>query len=186
MLGYPKMFDIDRAFGFIRGEDGVDYFVHAKDIVPDVNGYQVLYEGDTVCFEEIPNRGRCRSRDRSARVTEIIDPPREAVPHAPDDEGPVEYIGPGDGYGFAKWWRACSSVFIDGDIVQELNLKVGDWISYVPRQTCKPPKHKNPNKHHALWRATHVRRIESPKHAGETVAAVQLSMKVEANEHSQN
>lgn len=47
--GTVKWFNAQKGYGFITGEDGVDYFVHFSDIVCD--GYKTLEEEQTVSFE---------------------------------------------------------------------------------------------------------------------------------------
>lgn len=45
--GTVKFFDTVRNFGFIRGEDGRDYFVHQGDITGEKN----IIEKDKVTFD---------------------------------------------------------------------------------------------------------------------------------------
>ena len=45
--GIVKFFNRTKRFGFISGEDGKDYFVHATGLMPDVT----IAEGDKVSFE---------------------------------------------------------------------------------------------------------------------------------------
>ncbi len=47
--GTVKWFNESKGFGFITGEDGVDYFVHYSAIQD--NGFKVLAEGDAVSFD---------------------------------------------------------------------------------------------------------------------------------------
>lgn len=49
--GTVKWFDAKKGYGFISGEDGVDYFVHFSDIIG--NSYRVLTEGQTVSFDVV-------------------------------------------------------------------------------------------------------------------------------------
>ena len=45
--GTVKFFNRTKRFGFISGDDGKDYFVHATGLMPDVT----IAEGDKVSFE---------------------------------------------------------------------------------------------------------------------------------------
>ena len=47
--GTVKWFNPEKGYGFIRGDDGEDVFVHYSAIVGD--GYRSLQEGDIVEFE---------------------------------------------------------------------------------------------------------------------------------------
>lgn len=54
MIGKVKFFNYEKGFGFIAGSDGIDYFVHAKDIkdqTPDENEKKTLGAGWEVDFE---------------------------------------------------------------------------------------------------------------------------------------
>lgn len=47
--GTVKWFNNEKGFGFITGEDAVDYFVHFSGIVGE--GFKKLEEGQAVSFE---------------------------------------------------------------------------------------------------------------------------------------
>ncbi len=47
MTGKIKKLIPERAFGFITGEDGKDYFFHRSEAI----GFEDLYEGDAVTFD---------------------------------------------------------------------------------------------------------------------------------------
>ena len=47
--GTVKFFNRTKRFGFIAGDDGKDYFVHATGLMPDVT----INEGDKVSFEVV-------------------------------------------------------------------------------------------------------------------------------------
>lgn len=47
--GIVKWFNNEKGFGFITGEDTVDYFVHFSGIAGE--GFKKLEEGDAVSFE---------------------------------------------------------------------------------------------------------------------------------------
>ncbi|MGO9379676.1 MAG: cold-shock protein [Dissulfurispiraceae bacterium] len=47
--GTVKWFNDSKGFGFIVGEDGIDYFVHHTSI--QGNGFKSLVEGDKVTFD---------------------------------------------------------------------------------------------------------------------------------------
>jgi cold shock protein len=47
--GTVKWFNDSKGFGFISGEDGIDYFVHHTSIQGD--GFKSLAEGDKVSFD---------------------------------------------------------------------------------------------------------------------------------------
>jgi CspA family cold shock protein len=53
MQGLVKWFKQDKGFGFITGEDGVEYFVHFADIQSQGRNY--LMQGERVEFE--PGQG---------------------------------------------------------------------------------------------------------------------------------
>ena len=46
--GTVKWFNDSKGFGFITGEDGIDYFVHHTSI--QGNGFKSLAEGDKVRY----------------------------------------------------------------------------------------------------------------------------------------
>jgi len=47
--GTVKWFNDSKGFGFISGDDGIDYFVHHTSIQGD--GFKSLAEGDKVSFD---------------------------------------------------------------------------------------------------------------------------------------
>lgn len=49
MKGTVKMFNKEKGFGFIHGEDQKDYFFHYSDI--DMEGYKTAEQGQKVEFE---------------------------------------------------------------------------------------------------------------------------------------
>jgi len=65
MKGTVKMFDKEKGFGFIHGEDGKDYFFHYSAIVMD--DFKTAEKGEAVEFEtEESTRG-----PRACKVTKI-------------------------------------------------------------------------------------------------------------------
>lgn len=62
MNGTVKWFDVRRGYGFISDEDGVDSFVHFRDI--NMEGYRKLRAGQKVTF--VPGEdahGRAMARE---------------------------------------------------------------------------------------------------------------------------
>lgn len=49
LKGTVKWFNKEKGFGFLTGEDGVDYFVHFSGIVGE--GFKTLEEGQNVTFK---------------------------------------------------------------------------------------------------------------------------------------
>nr|MCR5564671.1 cold shock domain-containing protein [Gammaproteobacteria bacterium] len=49
MKGTVKWFNAGKGYGFITGEDGVDYFAHFSQIKAE--GYRSLEQGQAVSFE---------------------------------------------------------------------------------------------------------------------------------------
>ena len=49
-IGTVKWFSNEKGYGFITGDDGVDYFVHYSAIQGD-SGFKTLTEGDPVSFD---------------------------------------------------------------------------------------------------------------------------------------
>ena len=49
MKGTVKWFNAEKGYGFITGEDGVDYFAHYSQI--QVEGYKSLDQGQSVSFD---------------------------------------------------------------------------------------------------------------------------------------
>ena len=47
--GTVKFFNRTKRFGFISGDDGKDYFVHATGLMPNIT----INEGDKVSFEVV-------------------------------------------------------------------------------------------------------------------------------------
>ena len=47
--GTAKFFNVDKGFGFIAGQDGVDVFVHFSNIQAD--GFKTLNEGQAVSYD---------------------------------------------------------------------------------------------------------------------------------------
>ena len=47
--GTVKFFNLDKGFGFIAGQDGVDVFVHFSNIQAD--GFKTLNEGQAVSYD---------------------------------------------------------------------------------------------------------------------------------------
>jgi cold shock CspA family protein len=55
---------LNRGFGFVRGMDGLSYFMHAKDVSPRV-AFDTMHEGQRVEFTPQPGG------DRGPRAIEI-------------------------------------------------------------------------------------------------------------------
>ena len=51
----------NRGFGFIRGSDNLTYFVHAKNMLPDRQAFDTLYEGKGVEFTPSTYEGKRRA-----------------------------------------------------------------------------------------------------------------------------
>lgn len=51
MLGRVLWFDVKKGFGFIRGDDKVDYFAHYSKIKAAEGEFRLLEEGERVEFE---------------------------------------------------------------------------------------------------------------------------------------
>jgi cold shock protein len=51
MFGKVLWFDIKKGFGFIRGEDRIDYFAHYSKISAQSGEFRTLAEGERVSFE---------------------------------------------------------------------------------------------------------------------------------------
>jgi CspA family cold shock protein len=49
MKGVVKMFNAARGFGFVKGEDGIDAYIHATEIL----GGATLAQGDNVEYEVV-------------------------------------------------------------------------------------------------------------------------------------
>lgn len=54
MQGVVKWFDNKKGYGFIAGQDGVDYFVHFSAI--EIDGFKTLDEGQEVSFEVVEGK----------------------------------------------------------------------------------------------------------------------------------
>ena len=62
MKGTVKMFNAEKGFGFIHGEDGKDYFFHYSAILMD--NYKTAEKGENVEFE-------VQESDRGPRATNV-------------------------------------------------------------------------------------------------------------------
>ncbi len=49
LLGTVKWFSAQKGYGFITGEDGIDYFAHFSEI--QIDGYRKLSGGQPALFE---------------------------------------------------------------------------------------------------------------------------------------
>lgn len=49
MLGKVKFFNKEKGYGFIKGDDGVDHFVHSTEL--NMQGFKDLQEGEDVRFD---------------------------------------------------------------------------------------------------------------------------------------
>jgi CspA family cold shock protein len=65
--GTTKFFDDTRGWGFIRGDDDTDYFVHGTDIQPG----SALVEGARVHFDPAP--GKPGKGPKAVNVQKITD-----------------------------------------------------------------------------------------------------------------
>lgn len=66
MKGTIKFFNTERGFGFIKSEDGRDYFVHYSEI--QMEGFKVLREGDEVEFSPAEDpKGRTAKNVRKTK-----------------------------------------------------------------------------------------------------------------------
>ena len=64
--GTVKKVQSDRGFGFITGEDGIEYFFHRSGVDTSLN-FDSLHGGESVSFEiERSDKGPRASRVRSA------------------------------------------------------------------------------------------------------------------------
>ena len=63
MTGSVKSLSRDRGFGFIRGEDGHDYFLHRSELRGGLS-FDELKEGDRVAFEP-------RQSDKGPRAADV-------------------------------------------------------------------------------------------------------------------
>ncbi len=60
MNGTIRRLTLDRGFGFLRGDDGRDYFFHRSDLADGADGFSDLNEDDKVTFEPVvpaPEKG---------------------------------------------------------------------------------------------------------------------------------
>ena len=62
MKGPVKMFNKEKGFGFIRAEDGQDYFFHYSALIMD--NYKTAEKGEAVEFE-------IQESDRGLRATNV-------------------------------------------------------------------------------------------------------------------
>lgn len=62
MKGTVKMFNKEKGFGFIRAEDGQDYFFHYSALIMD--DYKTAEKGEAVEFE-------VQESDRGLRATNV-------------------------------------------------------------------------------------------------------------------
>jgi len=68
-IGIVKWFDEQLGYGFISGDDDIDYFVHFTNI--QVSGFKTLSEDDNVTFElGDPRPGKSRSEAINVRKVE--------------------------------------------------------------------------------------------------------------------
>ena len=68
-IGIVKWFDEHLGYGFISGDDDIDYFVHFTNI--QVSGFKTLSEDDNVTFElGDPRPGKSRSEAINVRKVE--------------------------------------------------------------------------------------------------------------------
>jgi CspA family cold shock protein len=51
LKGVTLWFDVKKGFGFIKGEDGIDYFAHFSKIIAPSGEFRLLEEGCPVEFE---------------------------------------------------------------------------------------------------------------------------------------
>jgi cold shock protein len=77
MQGQLKMFSSERGFGFIAGDDEIDYFVHQNNFVPRTCAPQV---GDHVVFDAAAtNKGPCARNVHIEDSTPAGPPPEFAA-----------------------------------------------------------------------------------------------------------
>lgn len=69
MTGRVKMYNEDKGYGFIVGEDGSDYFVHASA----VSGTEPLYRGANVTFNPSENE-----RGKIAKTVSMVDTAKQS------------------------------------------------------------------------------------------------------------
>jgi len=93
MKGTVKFFNTTKAFGFIAGDDGKEYFVHQTGLKPEVN----IREGDAVTFDvEQGDRGPkavnvgMDTGAAEAPAEEATEAPAEETSEAPAEEGTEE------------------------------------------------------------------------------------------------
>lgn len=71
MQGTVKSFSPKRGYGFIRTEDGTEYFAHFSQI--RISGYKTLQKGQTVSFDGVSS-----DKGLNARNIEIVKENTEA------------------------------------------------------------------------------------------------------------
>jgi len=77
MNGTVKWFNTQKGYGFIKGEDGNDYFVHHKQLPEGTR----LNENDAVTFEPVETE-----RGKQAQNVALGSAEEEPVEEAPEEE----------------------------------------------------------------------------------------------------
>jgi cold shock protein len=86
MNGTVKWFNTQKGFGFIKGEDGNDYFVHYKQLPEGTR----LNENDAVTFDAVETERGKQAQNVNLGSEESA--PEEEAPaeEAPEEEAPAE------------------------------------------------------------------------------------------------
>ena len=72
MKGTVVWFDVKKGFGFIKGEDDIDYFAHFSKILAPDGEFRLLDEKEVVEFEPVSiDRGRGITKPQAINIKSI-------------------------------------------------------------------------------------------------------------------
>ena len=74
MVGKVLWFNIPNGYGFIKGEDGADYFAHFSKIQAEPGEFRVLEQGDVVEFEPTESdRGNGVKKPQALSIKVVVE-----------------------------------------------------------------------------------------------------------------
>jgi len=127
MHGIVESYSTDKGHGWIRGEDGIRYFVHQRHVVMNHLYLRYLDVNELVVF--VPSFDTNRRRKNAVNVT-VQNRPQEVMPYEYWELGTILHLGT-DGTGWIQRWLPNEAIFFTTyDVVTYGPVEVGTRVVF--------------------------------------------------------